>query len=925
MDKTNLIVIKLISFIVLIFIVTYAVRITPNNKYKTSIIAITFFILLSCIILCSKQIKKYLNANKEHFWVSNNAKTPWMCENNLTSPIRINANGDPECMSTNGRDCWWTNNNNECLAAIAQPPRPIIPLACGDMHNRVWGGTGYDNPNHWCYKSIRGLRPTNDTDNSPFLLGIGTNYTVWLKRNIYSNWEYTGNNSCCVTGVFQMKDGRLLGIGTNNSLYVKNRLGGPWYHDGKTPANAIRSITQVGDTLIGVNMNYKLIKKDNLSDANWTEIPNSGDVSFVSTMNDGSLLGVGKDNYLVYTRSVVMSGNKFASLGNSWDPRNSCCVKSIVQMDDGSFIGVGTDNQLWSKKDLSSSWIGAYRASCCILSICKYNPNVYVKYAERQDTQSVDTTNLKLIYNVQNPTFGPLNGFPMNKMKKKWQLQIKFRLNKWSQNRWQSIIGNMYNNQVSGNRGWGIWVNPSKVLHWSWSTATINLEEIGEVDEDVNYTLVVTFENNKYNFKLYGAVFETVYSKGNYGNFDAGKIETDEMFRKSKVNGKMGVFRRDCINCYDYHKRLYYKRIGSIPNNFSIYDQFNNWTSNNNVLNQNFKLFNNGTDLDNDTNGAKFCNYDDPNIGFPRDCGKDGPVGWQWNSLIRGGQEHVRYSIPIEQVREQTVENGGNTITIDRGICTVGGQWENYKEGEKFQGIISNVQFYSFYDEAIDSAKCNWTNGDYCIFKDYSPSGNACKGPAGNPDYSISGLQSYSEEQLKSWLTELYNRDSGNDKSKSERINVYDYFLRCKDKPGYEFLKTLNLNDPRKVNCEVEWSEGECSKECGGGKKVIKGTVKKQPEYGGTPCPSLTREVDCNTEPCWETRPTPPCGKGWFEQTENVIKVCPNNSQLRNGDGMCLCTGPNDKCATEFGYSCVNGVCKRTYDDAAKNETRCNV
>ena len=35
----------------------------------------------------------------------------------------------------------------------------------------------------------------------------------------------------------------------------------------------------------------------------------------------------------------------------------------------------------------------------------------------------------------------------------------------------------------------------------------------------------------------------------------------------------------------------------------------------------------------------KFCNYNDNGIGFPRDCGKNGAVGGQWNSLQRGGHK----------------------------------------------------------------------------------------------------------------------------------------------------------------------------------------------------------------------------------------------------------------------------------------------
>ena len=40
-----------------------------------------------------------------------------------------------------------------------------------------------------------------------------------------------------------------------------------------------------------------------------------------------------------------------------------------------------------------------------------------------------------------------------------------------------------------------------------------------------------------------------------------------------------------------------------------------------------------------DTGRWSFCNYNDNGIGFPRDCGKNGAVGGQWNSLTKGGHD----------------------------------------------------------------------------------------------------------------------------------------------------------------------------------------------------------------------------------------------------------------------------------------------
>ncbi|SVD51751.1 uncharacterized protein METZ01_LOCUS404605, partial [marine metagenome] len=68
------------------------------------------------------------------------------------------------------------------------------------------------------------------------------------------------------------------------------------------------------------------------------------------------------------------------------------------------------------------------------------------------------------------------------------------------------------------------------------------------------------------------------------------------------------------------------------------------WDDNNN-LHTDFELYSTMEDLEAETNKWSSCNYNDPGIGFPRDCGPNGVVGGQWNSLYRGGQQHVQYDI----------------------------------------------------------------------------------------------------------------------------------------------------------------------------------------------------------------------------------------------------------------------------------------
>lgn len=68
------------------------------------------------------------------------------------TPIRRNEAGDIECMSLNAKDCFWLDDEAQCLATVQKYQSAALqPLVCGEMHQRVHGLTGYDDPHHWCY------------------------------------------------------------------------------------------------------------------------------------------------------------------------------------------------------------------------------------------------------------------------------------------------------------------------------------------------------------------------------------------------------------------------------------------------------------------------------------------------------------------------------------------------------------------------------------------------------------------------------------------------------------------------------------------------------------------------------------------------------------------------------------------------------
>ena len=172
--------------------------------------------------------------------------------------------------------------------------------------------------------------------------------------------------------------------------------------------------------------------------------------------------------------------------------------------------------------------------------------------------------------------------------------------------------------------------NPALTTNWNNGQYAANCYGIKPTKGTSSATNVLPFR---------GQDFENVYSKGSYGNLDKGESYTNNLFAASKI------FLRECKDCVDTHKNIFYKRLTPIPSSLSIYRLFNNWTSANNILNTDFKLYSSWADLQADTNAWTSCTYDDLNIGFPRDCGPTAPVSGQWNSLTRGGQPNVRFRV----------------------------------------------------------------------------------------------------------------------------------------------------------------------------------------------------------------------------------------------------------------------------------------
>ena len=99
--------------------------------------------------------------------------------------------------------------------------------------------------------------------------------------------------------------------------------------------------------------------------------------------------------------------------------------------------------------------------------------------------------------------------------------------------------------------------------------------------------------------------------------------------------------------CSSTHDDIFYKRLTTVPSGLSMRNTFlKTWTiKSGNEFHKDFELYSSLSDAKSGANPWKFCNAEDVGVGFPRDCGPSGAKGGIWNSLTRGGQANIEYSI----------------------------------------------------------------------------------------------------------------------------------------------------------------------------------------------------------------------------------------------------------------------------------------
>lgn len=274
---------------------------------------------------------------------------------------------------------------------------------------------------------------------------------------------------------------------------------------------------------------------------------------------------------------------------------------------------------------------------------------------------------------------------------------------------------------------------------------------------------------------------------------------------------------------------------------------------------------------------AKKCDWKDTSYCIFKDYTKNGDTCMAPSST----GYNYNYSVPGLYSYDQKALEGWLKALYERD----GGSDKTKSERANVADYVDRCKSetgYEFLKNLDNYFNCDWRINNSCIFPDYRPSGFTCFSPGNGAD-NYGGLNTYSQGNLMEWLRALYNRNAGKEKGweKAEANNVYKYYMKCKDREGYEFLKSLNLEDP----------------------------IKK-------------KEEDDKFNLTVEPRPKPPCGNGWLDNNGICDQVCKNPNQQLDRDGYCLCSSNSD-CVSEFGFKCKNGACKRSLGTSIQYSEKC--
>ncbi len=181
------------------------------------------------------------------------------------------------------------------------------------------------------------------------LVAAGVDKRLYVRDGVSGAWrEVPGGGG--VTWVSALPDGSLLGIGEDQQAYVWPDFQPPtWSARPLRDGLELRAASAgPNGTLLGVARTGQLCLIDK-ADGDWTDVSGGVELLDVTTMADGSLLGVTSG-----TADNLMSR---ATLNDPWLPvRSNSAVKAVTTMPDGSLLGIGYSGQLSTRADLASDW-----------------------------------------------------------------------------------------------------------------------------------------------------------------------------------------------------------------------------------------------------------------------------------------------------------------------------------------------------------------------------------------------------------------------------------------------------------------------------------------------------------------------------------------------------------------------------------------
>lgn len=249
-----------------------------------------------------------------------------------------------DCGAGNPNQVMTYNSSNKTITVPGGLVFDVAGAGTGNgtqvMQYQSWGGKNQQ----WVYGADKTLRPQHTSGKCLDALGYdnsnGAKIGIW-DCNGGANQTWNINNSILMKGVIQISNGTYVGIGQDNNIYTKTELTGNWTGP---HVYGLLSVIQINDgTFIGVGLNNNLMKSGDLNSGhNWKQItcPQSCCVTFISTLNDGSIVGIGT-NGLVYTRKTTDSPWVLVD--------GSMQMSSVTQLKDGTILGTSVNGDFYRK------------------------------------------------------------------------------------------------------------------------------------------------------------------------------------------------------------------------------------------------------------------------------------------------------------------------------------------------------------------------------------------------------------------------------------------------------------------------------------------------------------------------------------------------------------------------------------------------